>query len=489
MNFAQLLRNEARWTLTENGAYAVNTTRHSLLDMFGSLAAMRGRKPADLIQKFELAFQEDPLGALRCLFYVRDVRGGQGERDIFRILLRHAAQRYPDVIRCNLPCIPFYGRYDDLYCLMGTPVEDDMWALVRAQLDADRAAMEQNQPVSLLAKWLKKANSSNRITKELGIYTAKKLGLSVYDYKRICSSLRKYMDVVEIKMSDRQWPDIRYEAVPSRAMMIYRKAFLAHDPDRFQKYLAAASSGEVKINASTLYPYDIVEKILYHNDTNPVLAAQWDALPDYVRGEANYLVMADVSGSMYGRPMASSIALAMYFAQRNQGPWHNLFMTFSSNPHIVEMQGKTIWEKVSFISKAAWGMDTNFQRAMELVLLTAVQNHCKQEELPKALLVITDMEFNRADHCDKQTFYRHVQEMFHQAGYRAPTLVFWNVNSRNDVFHAEASDTGTVLVSGQSASTFENLIRYLHGEKPLGPMDFMYQVLNGERYQIVQLPE
>lgn len=489
MNFAQALRSEAAWTKTENGAHALNTTGTALLDMYATLAAMRNGSEQALIRKFELAYLEDPLGALRCLFYVRDIRGGQGERMIFRTLLTHIANRYPETVSINLPCIPFYGRWDDLYALINTPVEHEMWQFMKAQLEQDIQNMIAQKHVSLLAKWLKKANSSNEKTKQLGIYTAKMLGYPVYNYKRISSKLRKYLDVVEVKMSSGQWEKIDYSAVPARAMMIYRKAFANRDPKRFQAFLNAVTQGQQKIQASTLYPYDIVEKVLYNNDRSPVLKAQWEALPNYVEGEANFLIMADVSGSMRGRPMASSIALAAYFAERNQGAFHNLFMTFSSRPQIVELQGRDIFDKISFIRKADWGFDTNFEAAMEQVLETAVRNHCSQAELPKALVCITDMEFNAASCSGHSTYYENVRKMFRNAGYEAPVLVFWNVNARNDVFHAAGTNEGVILVAGQSAVTFQNLIRFLNGKAPITPVEQMYEVLNGERYQQIRLPE
>lgn len=489
MNFANLLRSETKWTKTENGAHALYTTSNALLDMFGSLAAMRHRACRKLMKMFELAYLEDPLGALRCLFYVRDVRGGQGERKIFDEILHRIAKRYPEVVDYNLPCIPHYGRWDDLYALIDTPVEENMWQFVKAQLLQDLENMETGKPVSLLAKWMKKANSSNTDTKKLGIYTAKKLGYSVYDYKRICSALRKHLDVTEVKMSARQWDAIDYSHVPSRAMMTYRNAFAVHDPQRFAKYLAAVEKGEEVIHAATLYPYDIVEKILYEHDRSPVLNAQWNALPNYVQDGGNFLVMADVSGSMRGRPLASSIALAAYFAERNQGAYHNLFMTFSKTPQVVEMRGSDIFEKINYISRADWGYSTNFEAAMELVLDIAVQNRCTQEDLPKAVVCVTDMEFNYLIHTNRYTYTKYVQRMFAEQGYEAPVLIFWNVNSRNDVFHGSENDDGIFLISGQSPSTFENLIHVMNGEKPMGPVEFMYAVLNSERYEMIRLPE
>jgi hypothetical protein len=488
MNFAELLRDEAKWTSTWNGADALNTTSNALLDMFGSLAAMRNRAPEEWLRQFELAWLKDPLGTLRCLFYVRDVRGGQGEREIFRTILHHAAIRHPEAIACNLPCIPYYGRWDDLYALIGTPLEEDMWHFMQAQLKQDQTDMAAGKPVSLLAKWLKKANSTNADTKKLGLYTAKKLGHTVYDYKRICSALRKYLDVTEVKMSAGEWDAIRYEKVPSRAMMIYREAFAGHDEGRFQKYLEAVEKGKTCIHSGTLYPYDIVEKILYKNSTSPVLESQWKALPDYVEGDANFLVMADVSGSMSGRPMASSIALAAYFAERNRGPYHNLFMTFSTEPQIVELQGDTIFDKVRFIRRADWDGSTNFEAAMNLVLKIAKKNKCRQADLPKAVICVTDMDFDQASAVNRDTYASNIQKMFAARRYKAPVLVFWNVHSTHDVFHGDKDSKGIVFVSGQSASTFRNLIRFINGKKTLKPEQFMYEVLNSERYQMVRLP-
>lgn len=208
-----------------------------------------------------------------------------------------------------------------------------------------------------------------------------------------------------------------------------------------------------------------MEKFLFASG-DATLEAQWKALPDYVQAGDNILVMADVSGSMWGRPMASFIALAMYFAERCQGAYHNLFLTFSEQPTMVELRGNALAERIRFLRNADWGMNTDFMAAMRLILDVAVRNNVPQEQLPRALVVVTDMQFDAAT---------------------APVLVFWNVNSTSDVFHADADSSGVVLVSGQSASTFENILRFLRGEAVLTPVDFMYQVLNGERYAAITL--
>ena len=484
MNFSEVMREESKWTKTENGADAKNTTDSALLDMFATIGSMRGRSEDKIIQKFELAFQEDPLGAMRCLFWVRDCRGGAGERRVFRILLNYIANKHTEELNENLELIPEYGRFDDFYSLIGTPIENRMWQMLRGMLEMDKYSMENKLPCSLLAKWLKKADASSHNTRKLGIYTAKKLGMSVYDYKRLCVKLRRYIDVVEQRMSANEWDTINYPAVPSRAMMNYRKAFARHDQERFDEYLNKVQSGEQKINSSTLYPYDIVEKILYGHEDSKVLEAQWDNLPDYVDGDVNAVVMADVSGSMSGRPMATSIGLAMYFAERNKGAYHNLFMTFSTHPKFVTVKGNAITQKINSISKVEWGFSTDLEKALLKILDVAIDNHCSQEEMPKSLIIISDMEIDcctRQNH--RENFYDYVSRVYEEHGYKIPNVVFWNVNSRHDVFLADKDRKGVQLVSGQSASTFKNLI----GCVDKTPVEMMYSVLNSERYQAIQI--
>ena len=481
MNFSDVMREESKWTKTENGADAKNTTDSALLDMFATIGSMRGRSEDKIIQKFELAFQEDPLGAMRCLFWVRDCRGGAGERRVFRVLLPYIAQKHYEELYRNLELIPEYGRWDDFYTLIGTLMEEQFWPFISWKLFRDIKEMEAGRPCSLLAKWLKKADASSPNTRKLGIYTAKKLGMSVYDYKRLCVKLRKYIDVVEQRMSAREWNTINYPAVPSKAMMNYRKAFARHDEERFNEYLNKVQTGERKINSATLYPYDIVEKILYGHEDSKVLEAQWNNLPDYVDGDVNAVVMAD---AMSGRPMATSVGLAMYFAERNKGAYHNLFMTFSGNPQFVAVKGDTITQKINFISKAEWGMNTDLEKALLKILDVAIDNHCSQEEMPKSLIIISDMEIDcctRQNH--RENFYDYVSRVYEEHGYKIPNVVFWNVNSRHDVFLADKDRKGVQLVSGQSASTFKNLI----GCVDKTPVEMMYSVLNSERYQAIQI--
>ena len=316
MNFSELLRKDADKTYTENDALALNTTGTACLDLYGSIGSLREADEARITGLFAEAYRENPLMATKIAFYGRDIREDLGERKTFRTILKYMACHHPEALRNNLGLIGFYGRYDDLYALIGTPLEEDMWLVMKQQFEADYASLQSGGQISLLAKWIKTADASSKHTRKLGIMTAKKLGYSVYEFKRMVRALRREIDVVEAKMSTGRWDEITYSHVPSRAMMVYRNAFLKHDEEGFSQYIQKAVSGEEVIHSADLYPYDLTRKFLgfygygrqqsLSDEEKKVLEAQWKQLPDYVGEGINAIVMADVSGSMtvsYGRPI------------------------------------------------------------------------------------------------------------------------------------------------------------------------------------------
>lgn len=489
MKFAEAIKNESRKTFTENGATAYNTTCSAVLDLFSTIGSLREADESRVRTLFDEAYREDPLLATKCLFYARDIRGGLGERRTFRILLGHIAENHPEALTNNIHLIPFFGRYDDLYTLVGTPAEDAMWKIVNMQLNLDIAAMNAGKPCSLLAKWLKTADASSKATRELGIYTAGKVHRSVYDYKRVVRALRRYIDVVEVKMSERRWDEIAYAGVPSKAMTIYRNAFMKHDGERFKEFIGKVETGEEKINAATLYPYDIVGSYgcdsywWRHRDTkvDPILEAQWKALPNYVEPGTNAIVVADTSGSMTGRPMCSAVSLAIYFAERNTGDYHGLWMSFSSDSKVQRIKGDTLRDKINNIDYEHWGSNTNLEAAFMNILEIAEENDVAPKEMVKSIIVISDMEI---DFCaGNWSFYNEMEKRFREAGYVIPSVVFWNVNSRHDIFHADKNRKGVVLCSGQSASTFKHVVE--SADKT--PVELMLGVLNDERYSVITI--
>ena len=486
MNFAEAIKEKGKWTKTENGAVALKSSGDKLLDLFSTIGALRETDANRVCRLFADAYNEDALFATKIAFYARDIREGLGERKTFRIIIRYMAHYHPDALRPNLDLIGVYGRYDDLYALIGTPLEADMWAAMKKQFEEDLRDMANGQAISLLAKWIKTADASSPRTRQIGILTAQKLGYPVYNFKRIVRAMRRYIGVVEALMSAGRWEEIKYSDVPSRAMFIYRKAFLKHDRERYQNYIDKAVIGEEKINASTLYPYDLVQNMLrfgYRYVTEDKAAeALWRQLPNYVEPGTNALVIADTSGSMYGRPLATAVGLAIYFAERNTGDYHNLWMTFSSRPCIQEIKGETLAQKIQSMDMNKWGNNTNLEAAFELVLDIAVRNRISQDEMPKSLIVISDMEIDACE-CSGWMFYDDMRRRFAAKGYEIPNVVFWNVNSRHDVFHADKTRKGVQLVSGQSTTVFKQVMDCVG----MTPIEAMTKVINSERYDAVRV--
>ena len=485
MNFAEAARAAAIFTRTENGAVALGTTSDARLDLFSTIGSLRQADRTRIERLFAEAYRADPLTATKIVFYGRDIRGGLGERNTFRILIRYMAEKHPEALIPNLDLIGIYGRFDDLYALIGTPVEDQMWAAMKTQFEEDVRNLQEGNAISLLAKWIKTADASSRNTRKLGIMTANRLGYPVYEFKRLVRIMRKRIGITESLMSAGRWDEIKYSAVPSRAMMIYRNAFARHDGARYSEFIRKAMAGKEKIHSQTLYPYDIVEKVMRGCGTvaaDPALEAQWKQLPDYVEKGTNALVIADTSGSMYGRPLATSVGLAVYFAERNTGAYHNMFMSFSATSRIQILKGETLAQKISSIDMRDWMMNTNLEAAFRNVLKVAILNRVPAEEMPRALIVISDMEI---DACGNRewTFYEKMESLFRINGYTIPNIIFWNVNSRHDIFHADAKRRGVQLFSGQSASVFGTIMQSID----MTPVEAMEKVIGSGRYDAITI--
>lgn len=491
--FAAAMQNQQNFTLTEKGALSNKSTLNYILDWFGAGGALRQRQPQDIVNLFSRAYAQDRLMAMKILFYFRDVRQGQGERNTFRILMNWLAQNYTDVARKNLENVPFYGRYDDLYALVGTPLEKEVFTLFAQQLKADLCTMKKGESVSLLAKWLKSENTSSAESRNLGRKTREALELTPKRYRKILSSLRKYIDVLEVKMCGGQWADINFEKVPSKASLNYRKAFGKHDQERYAKYLESVENGEAKINASAVYPYEIfralVGRDLYGRSrpsAQEILAAdlQWKAMPNWM-GDNEHLgiVIADVSGSMFsGVPnILVAVSLAIYFAERNVGPFKDLWVNFSEVPTFQRLAGSNLYEKFQNMDKNNWGGTTNLQSAFDMILRTATQNRVAQKDMPTVLYIVSDMEFDQACSSNSKTNFQVMREKYEKAGYKLPRVVWWNVASRNDQFPIRADDNGTALVSGCSPSILKSLL----SAKSFTPMDVVYETINTPRYERV----
>ena len=505
MNFANAMYRMGSEKLTENGAFAYNSTAQgAMLDLFSQIGALRTRSEQDIINKFTAAFHEDKLLATKMMFYAGDIReGGLGERRTFRICLKWLAEAHPNIVLKNIELIPFYNRWDSMFALVGTDCEAKMWELIAETLTKDVRAMKSSTaskhvPVSLLAKWMPSENTSSAKTRALATKAIRALKLTPRSYRRMLSALRKHINVTERLMSAGEWGKIDYAKVPSYAMKNYGSAFAKHDYERFNAYLKSVNKGEVKINASTLYPYDLVEKYLgsYYSmrdciragdcwvsrNTDAVVEAQWKALPNYLTKPMNAVVMADVSGSMSGRPMATSIGLATYFAQHNTGAYRNMYLTFTDNPHFINIPGgASLLECVKRVASAGVGYSTNLEKAFRAVLDLAVGNGVADKDMPKTIVVISDMEIDKymrpGRHWD---FLTKMRALYAAHGLSLPKIVMWNVNARKDTVLSQSEDV--IFISGQSASSFKALCQNLDG---VTAYELMLQVLNGKAYEKV----
>ena len=504
MNFAKAMYREGSTKRTENGAFAYDSTAQgALLDLFSQIGALRPRTEREIESKFAAAFREDKLLATKMLFYAGDIRqGGLGERRTFRICLRWLADNHPEIVNKNIELIPYFNRFDSWFVLCGTKCEKLMWENVAKTLASDMKAYNasvgnKHVPISLLAKWMPSENTSSEKTRQMAVKAQRALQLTPRKYRKMLSALRKHINVTERLMSAGEWAKIDYAKVPSYAMHNYGSAFAKHDYERFNAYLQSVKKGEVKINASVLFPYDLVEKYMntremgtYYGDCfvarneNAVVEAQWKAMPNYLTKPVNAVVMADVSGSMRGRPMATSIGLATYFAQHNTGHYHNQYLTFTSEPAFINIrEGASPLECVKKVAEAGVGYSTNLEKAFLAILETAVNYRVPKNEMPKALVVISDMEIDKymrpGRHWDFLNMMRH---RFANYGYALPRIILWNVNARKDTVLSQSEDV--IFISGQSASSFKSLCQNLDG---ITAYELMVQTLNGKAYEKVRI--
>ena len=501
--FLNGLTDATNFTYTENGAITHKTTKSDLLDMFAMGAAMRKRSDADVILMFRKAYAENPVYALKCLFYIRDVRGGQGERRFFRVIMKDLASWDTEAARRNLRYVPEFGRWDDLYVFVGTPLENDTFNFIKEQLALD---VECKTP-SLLAKWLKSENTSSAESRRLANITRQHFGMNHKQYRKTLSVLRNRINIVERLMSENRWDEIEFDKIPSKAGMIYKNAFARHDLEReksakeVQTYAEFARDTTKKVNAKTLYPYECVEeaaklmgstswgsRYVKMDDTDRLMINKfWDNLTDYFNGASlNALAVVDTSSSMWGTPVYVATSLGMYCAEKANGPFAGHYVSFSRNPRLVKVEGVDFCDKVDRIIRTDLCENTDIEKTFDMLLNTAIRNGCSQEDLPQNIIIISDMEFDRArgysyyanNKQDAETLMEGIARKWADAGYEMPKLIFWNVDARQNNIPMKV-ENDISFVSGFSPSIFQQI---MSGKTA---MDLMYEVLNQKRYEVI----
>ena len=491
------MKKEANYTSTLNGALTYRGTGSACLDFFAVVGGMRYRKRRDQINLFDRAYIETPELAAKLLFHLRDIRGGMGERTLFRTLLRHVAFAWPETAKKNVPYIAEFGRWDDLLCLLDTPAREEAVQEIKKQLAEDLSAIkrreqgEENAHISLLAKWLPSDNTSSPKTRALACRLIAALGMETSEYRAQLTALRARIGLVERSLTNKRPEKVNYEAVPAQAMLKYRCAFQKKDSTRFHQFLDGVKNGTRKIHTETLFPYEVLRPFFagdYGFVTNPngmtALECLWSHLPGEI-GSANAISVVDTSGSMYCScgallPALISQAMGLYCAERCEGVFHNHLITFESTPHLVEIKGKTLADKLRWIGTLPWGGSTNLEGVFDLILRTAVQANARQEEMPSVLYIFSDMEFDQAVQDPGKTVYEACKAKFEAHGYRMPAVVFHNVNSWQTQTPVTAHTRGTALQSGAAAHAFKEKF-----DGNITPMDHMLRVLNAERYRMI----
>lgn len=477
MSYWNQVRKENNKTVrTENDAISNASTLNAVLDLFSQIGALRTREDDEVRRKFMEAFNTDPLLTTKCAFYARDVRQGLGERKTFRTILVWLAKNHPYVLRKNLGHIPEYGRWDDLFVLRNTPLENDMVYVIRHQLGVDNGS----ETPSLLGKWMPSCNTSSKAKREMAKFFMKQLNMREKGYRKLLSNLRNKIRIVESMMCRQKWGEIPYDKIPSRASMIYRKAFGRHDSTRYTEYLEAVKKGEKKINVKNLYPYELLQRASVSDETVEVM---WKNLPDYTGKGESAIVVADVSGSMTSGyrtsvvPLMVSVSLAIYFAERNKGIFQNKFITFTNTPKLFEIQGKSLSDKYLSVIGDRPAENTNLFAVFKLLVDTAVKYKANVEDMPQKIYIISDMEFDSAMG-GTNTNFEEIDRLYQTTKYARPQLVFWNVCSRHDQQPVTVDDKGTFLVSGLTPKIFEAVMK----SQSVGPMELMLDILNAERY-------
>lgn len=449
------IKKQANKTTTENGAKAYKSTKNDVLDLFSSWGGMRGK---DILPLLRNAIDDDLNLTLRCLLWGRDIRGGAGERTLFRNAINSILTLDSNLIYRFITQIPIVGRWDDLFSFYNTKYWPEVTNLIQ------QALKESN---GLCAKWMPRKGP---IAESL----RKSFNMTPKQYRKTLVNLTR---VVETPMCANKWQEIKYEHVPSKASQIYKKAFKRHDPIGYQTYLNQITSGEKKVNAGAVYPYEIIQQI----NEPQLMEAQWKAQPNYVPDDMSFLPVVDVSGSMstpVGNTSAMQIAisLGLYLSERNQSIFKDMFVTFSANPQFQYLKGN-LRDRINQLRHADWGMNTNIQAVFDKLLELAVKNKVHQKELPTHILIVSDMQF---DYCARSNNnQKEIARKFAQYGYKCPILVFWNVVDKGNKPVTEQRE-GTVLISGFSPSIMKTLLKA--DVESITPVTQMMETLMQERY-------
>lgn len=465
MDLLEAMKKKQTTENTKGGEY-YTTSYDSNLDVFTMLS--RFQKKQKILATFHAALEENETLALANLLYLLDIRKGKGERRLFQTIYQDLCCYYPEQALRILPFIQELGRFDYLLIGIDTPLEKETMEVIKKQLEQD---LQSDSP-SLLAKWLP-SHRTHKEDSKMAKKLMRLLHLTEKEYRKMLSDLRSKLNIVEKNLTNKTYDQIDFSKVPAKAMLKHRFAYRKHMKEQLEKYQREVARGTKKINTTGLFAYEIVRHVLFSHDENEELYnLMWKNQKDVLRGfQGNVLVVSDTSGSMLdygGIPYATSVGLALYFAERNQGLFHNHFITFSENPTLQEVKGLTLVDKIHNMETINAG-NTDVDKVFDLLLKTAVENHLEPKDLPNQILIISDMEFDQGVFSKEGTNFEGWKKAFANEGYELPTILFWNVSLSSRGIPVTKFDGSVSIISGFSTNLFEHLFS-LESYTPLSMM-------------------
>lgn len=482
-------------TFTENGAISNSSTGNNLINFF--FKTVRDTPESSLIKLLNEAWEESPLILLRLIFHLRDCRGGKAEKLQFYRCIRWLMTKSYESFLGNIEHVPFYGTWKDLLQILTLLDETQfkivspiVWKMFAEQLKTDQQRMDEKKPITLVGKWTPREKS--KFDKSIGAFRSirNELGLSCKDMRKLLVTLNKYLNTIEVKMCESNWDEIEYSKVPSRCMLLHRKAFTKHDSERFSQWLADVKTGKEKINARQIFPHELVGHYLDGHTMDSVIEEQWKALVATVKDNfkdrqmsiKNCLSICDVSGSMYGQPLKVSIALGILLSEITPEPFNDQIITFSSNPRFHVVKGSSLYEKVCDVNKMHWNMTTDFQKVFDMILNRCKAFNVAPEDMPQRLYVFSDMQFNSACHHGDLTNHALLVKKYIDSGFTPPQIVYWNLRGDTIDFPATVADSGVAMVSGFSPALME---LFVDGDE-LSPVAIINKIVTSPRYKKIK---
>jgi hypothetical protein len=481
---------------------------------------VRGINLAQLYSYLKKSSAENIIDTFLLVFNARDCRGGKGERDIGRLSFQWLFINYPDMFMKIYHLIPEYGRWDDLlYFFPGTlkldninyirdnyisnvkdskdldklrEYQNDIVAFYANQLVKDRELMLIGKPISLCAKWAPSEKCALNFDNNGLLVKAlcKQLSINPTSYRKLyLSPLRAYLNIVERLICSNKWDCIDFSSVPSCAMRRLKNAFDNHVPDEFSNWKNKLASKETNVKSKQLFPHELVRDVLNDNyDT--VSEEQWKGIIDEAKKLGilqDILVVVDTSFSMTcnnSLPLHVAISMGLLIATITEGTFHNHIMTFNTTPKFAVIKDGNLHDQVHQIKNIEWGGSTNLQKTFELILSRSTQYKLSNEDLPKKIIIISDMQFNECEGSHKnKTNFQVIEKQYKDHGYTRPQIVFWNVNGDSHDFPVTSDENGSMMISGFSPSIMKCLMQ----SDTLSSSTILRKIIDDDRYDPVKM--